>query len=139
MDPNQLQHPPTNTNGGTMMTQIGKIVPYWMWLFLASCGPASFEDLRWEGEAQTKNLRVELGKIGTKEELQKAVPRLRKRFNQIADLLIEAKKFSHHSANPSLASEELFVELARLYELPGGRELIEMAQSEAVQKLQAKL
>ena len=123
--------------GGAMMTQIGKVVPFWMFFFLASCGPATLDDLRVEGEAQTRMLAEELRKIESKEDLQKAVPLLRKRFNKIADLLIEAKRFSCQETEGSLASEHLFAELARLYEMPGGREAIEMAQTGAVQKLQA--
>src|SRR3989344_2543522 len=114
-----------NMNGGIMMTQIGKTVPYWILLFLTSCRPATFEDLRWEGEEQTRKLSVELRAIQSKEDLQKAIPKLRKRFNQIARLLIEAKKFSCQEIEPSPAAEELFTELARLYEMSGGIELIE--------------
>lgn len=119
-----------------MTTRIGKIALFWMCSFLASCAPSTLEDLRIEGEAQTRLLAAMLRKIETKEDLQKANSRLRKRFSQIADLLIEAKKFSCPETEPSIASDELFVELARIYEMPGGREGIERAQAEAVQKLQ---
>ncbi len=102
---------------------------------LISCGPSSIEDLRYEGEAQTRKLARDLRAIETKEELQKAVPKLKKRFNQIADLLVEARSFPKEEGEPSAASEELFAELARLYEWPGGRELIESAQTEAVHRL----
>jgi hypothetical protein len=118
-----------------MMTQIGKISRFWIFLFLASCGPAALSDLRYEGEAQTKKLAEELRGLESKEDLQKAIPKLRKRFNKIADLLIEAREFQKEESQPSFASEQLFAELARLYEMPGGRELIESAQLEAVQKL----
>lgn len=104
-------------------------------LFLASCGPSTLADLRCEGEAQTKKLAQELSLIETKEDLQKALPKLRKRFNKMADLLIQARAFPKEEGDPSFASEQLFAGLARLYEMPGGRELIESAQSEAVQKL----
>lgn len=118
-----------------MMTQIGKTFRFWIFLFLASCGPASLADLRYEGEFQTKKLAEELRAIESKEELQKAIPKLRKRFNKIADILIEVRSFAKEEAEPSFASEQLFAELARLYEMPGGGELIETAQLEAVQKL----
>lgn len=115
-----------------------------MWQFLiffcalfsfCGCGLTTFADLRCEGEAQTKKLVKELRSIETKEELQKKLPSLRKRFNQIAELLIEAQKVPYQECEPSAASEELFIELARLYEMPGGRELIETAQSQAVLRL----
>ncbi len=105
-------------------------------LLLAGCSPSSLEDLRYEGEAQTKKLAAELRSIENKEQLQKAVPRLKKRFVKMAEVLVEARQFPKEEAEPSMASEELFAELARLYEMPGGRELIELAQSEAIQKLE---
>jgi hypothetical protein len=103
--------------------------------FLASCGPTAISDLRLEGEFQTQKLAEELREIENKEELQGAVPRLKKRFVKIADLLIAARQFPDLGAEPSAASEQLFAELARLYELPGGKELIESAQSEAIAHL----
>ncbi len=118
-----------------MMTRIGKAAQYWILILLASCAPATFEEMRREGEMQTRKLAEELRGIETKEDFQRALPRLRKRFNRIADLLIELKRTPGSEQNPSKASEELFRELARLYEMPGGREWIELAQSEAVQKL----
>lgn len=113
-----------------------KKYPFFSLLFaLASCGPSTLSDIRYEGEAETRKLAEELRMIETKEELQKAIPKLRKQFNRIADLLIEAKGFPKEDLEPSLASEELFTGLARLYEIPGGRELVESAQVDAVQKL----
>lgn len=119
-----------------MTTRIGQIALFWMCSFLASCAPSSLEDLRAEGRAQTRLLAADLRKIETKEDLQKAVPRLRERFNQIADLLIEAKKYSCSKNEPSPESDALFAEIARIYEMPGGREEIELAQAQAGQKLQ---
>lgn len=121
-----------------MMTRIGQIALFWMCSFLASCAPTSLEDLRAEGEAQTRLLAEELRKIETKEDLQRAVPRLRERFNKIADLLIEVKKYSCSESAPSMESDALFAQLARIYEMPGGREEIERSQMQAVQKLQER-
>ena len=118
-----------------MMTQIGRNIRSWILIFLVSCGPATVADLRCEGEAQTRKLAEELREIETKEELQRALPRLKKRFNKIAELLVEARKYSTEEVEPSYASEQLFAELARLYEMSGGRELIETAQTEAVHRL----
>jgi hypothetical protein len=106
--------------------------------FLASCAPSSLEDLRAEGRAQTRLLAADLRKIETKEDLQKAAPCLRERFNQIASLLIEAKKYTCSESEPSPESDALFAELARIYEMPGGREEIERSQMQAVQKIQKR-
>lgn len=110
--------------------------------FLSGCSPTTLEDLRCQGEAETGKLASELRKIENKEELQKALPRLRKRFNKIADILIEIRKFpnatSSSSGDPSWESEALFIELSRLYDIPGNREMIETAQSEAIHRLAIK-
>jgi hypothetical protein len=113
----------------------GKSIPIWVLVFLASCGPASFRDIRLEGEAQTRKLAEELSAINTKEELQRAVPRLKKRFNQIAEVLLKARSVEKEGIEPSFASEQLFAELARLYETAGCKEIIETAQSEAIVRL----
>ena len=103
---------------------------------LSGCSPASLKDVRCEGEAETRKLASELRGIESKEDLQKAIPRLKKRYHRMADLLMEVRKFSNPPpAEPTLASEELFVELARLYEIPGAREVIETAQAEAIHQL----
>jgi hypothetical protein len=85
-----------------------------------------------------KKLATELRKLESNEDVQKASKRLKRHFNQIADLLIETRKFplpSGESLEMSAAGEELFAELARIYEIPGARALIETAQSEAVYRL----
>src|SRR5271156_4519178 len=101
-------------------------------LFLAGCAPTTLEELRCQGEAEMKKITADLRKIESKEDVQKASKRLNRRFNQIAELLIATRKFSTDAAEPSPAGEELFAELARIYEIPGAREAIEAAQSEAV-------
>ena len=106
---------------------------------LVGCAPATLDDLRCQGEAETRKLVLELRAIETKEELQKAIPRLKKRFVKLADLLIDARAFPNEGAlEPTAISEELFLELARLYEMPGGRELIESSQREAVRQLNGR-
>ncbi|HSX10813.1 MAG TPA: hypothetical protein VLF94_03750 [Chlamydiales bacterium] len=98
-------------------------------------GCTSFDDLRYEGAAETRKLAAELRSIETKEELQRAVPRLKKRFNRLADLMIAVRSYSVEEPEPSPESEQLFIELARLYEMAGGKELIESAQTDAVLRL----
>ena len=105
-------------------------------MFLFSCGPNSLEEVRIEGESETRKLAQELRSIENKEDLQKALPRLRKRFNKLADILALAQNYSAEDTPPTLASEELFIELARIYEMPGGRVLVETAQAEAIKRLE---
>ena len=118
------------------MTLNGKVIQFWTLLLLSSCGPSTFEDLRIEGEAQTRRLAEELQSIENKEDLQKALPKIKKRFNKLADVLVDVKKFpKKEDLESSFASEQLFIELARIYEMPGGRELVENSQKQAIRKL----
>lgn len=113
-------------------------------LLLGSCAPSTVEDFRCEGESQTKAFAQELRKIETRDQLQASLPKIKKRFNRMADLLIAVHQYRMKEPladlpAPSLVSDELFAELARLYELPNGREWIELAQSEAVDRLNRHL
>ncbi len=89
-----------------------------------------------------KTFVEELRRIETRDELLAALPLIKKRFNQMAALLIDVHRADLPAGDyppPSPVSDELFAELARLYELPNGREWIETAQSEAVDRLTKQL
>jgi hypothetical protein len=109
-------------------------------LFLISCSPANLAELRCEAESEIKKLIVELEKIETIEDIQHASKKLKKRFNRLAFLLIETRNFPSQEEQQyeSVAGEQLFTELARLYEIPGARAVIENAQNEAVRRLDHK-
>ena len=49
--------------------------------------------------------------------------------------MIAVRSYSVEEPEPSPESEQLFIELARLYEMAGGKELIESAQTDAVLRL----
>ena len=102
-------------------------------LFLTGCAPSSISDLRVMGEAETLKLAKLLHKIDTKDDLQRNLPKVKKSYLRIAELMVQVREF--HDAidtEPSGASDQLFAELARLYEMPGCRELMESAQNEAL-------
>lgn len=106
--------------------------------FLTACAPANLSDLRYEAEGEMKKLTVELKKIESSEDVQKSAKRLKKQFNRIADLLLQARNFplsQEEIPESSPAGEELFAELARIYEIPGARASIEAAQNEAIRRL----
>lgn len=107
--------------------------------FLASCAPCSFDELRCQGEAETRKFAAELRKIQTKDDLNRSLPRIKKRFNRIAGLLVELSAYRKEAESFSRAGDELFIEIARIYEIPGGREAIESCQAEAVRKLDKAL
>ncbi len=76
----------------------------------------------------------------SREELIKVLPVLKKNFEEIVDLVIEARLYqADHPEDGSLydglQSEMLRGELRRVYTLEGGRETIELAQREALLRL----
>jgi hypothetical protein len=102
---------------------------------LVSWSPETLDDLRREGTTEMQKLTEALKNIQSKEDVKKESKQLVKRFNRIADLLIETRKFRATGAEPSAAGDELFAELSRLYEIPGVREAIEATQREAIRRL----
>ncbi len=107
---------------------------------LTSCAPSSWDDLRAEGEAETRKLAHLLHDIDTKDELSKQLPAIRKSYLRLAELIQAVRKMEEKTTMPELsepseASDALFAELARLYEMPGCREMIEEAQVEAIRRL----
>lgn len=106
-------------------------------IFLISCTQTTLKDLRSQGEAETARLAHLLHEIDTKDELQQKLTKIEKSYNKIADLILQVRSLSVEASlsEPSKASDELFAELARLYEKPGCRSLLETAQQEAICRL----
>ncbi len=94
------------------------------------------ENLDFEAEREIKEMVHVLKLVQTKEDLQEAVPLLKRSYTKIAQILVRVKH-SHSIEKEALPiSEELFIELARLYEIPGFRKLIESAQEEGLRILE---
>ncbi len=96
-------------------------------------------DFHREGEKAAASLCEEMQRIHSREELQAALPRLRKKYLRIAKLALAARDLvgkDEEPLPPSQASDELFAEIARLYELAGGRELLISAQAESLKLLE---
>ena len=115
-------------------------------IFLTACGPSSLEDFQEEGGAVSRSLINELSHIHTRNELQAASPKLKRLFNDLVDVMIAANVYAerHHDAESAVISskqhalsEKLRTELARIYAIKGGRELIEKCQEEALNRLDA--
>lgn len=111
-------------------------------LALSACSPSSLEDFRYEGESICKELAEELKEIGTYEQLVKEAPKIKSYFDQLVSLMIQARKFQKEheedkSFIDSVGSSALLYELKRVYEIDGGRDVIEKAQKEALIRLDA--
>jgi hypothetical protein len=86
----------------------------------------------------------ELKEIETLEQLLGSETRLKKKFETLVALMIDASRFQDkHLESEEAPSEELAVSLAlkeelqRVYLIEGGREVIERAEQEALVKLDA--
>jgi hypothetical protein len=115
-------------------------------LFLFGCQPTSLEDFQWEGSSLVRVLLKDLRKIETREDLIVMEPVLKKDFEKIVELIIQARTFqqknpeseiSFQNINPTL-NLSVKEELKRIYEMEGGRECMERSQREAMLKLDAK-
>jgi len=111
---------------------------------LCGCSPNSLEDFHYEGESRCRALIQDLQKIHNREELTKAIPTLKKSFEELVTLMIHAREFqeNHPDENTSAAYESaastlLAEELRRIYAMEGGREVIEHVQQEALVRLDA--
>lgn len=114
----------------------------WLLFLLFGCAPNSSSDFRHEGEARCRSLVLELQKIENREQLLRAESQLKRRFESLVALMIEAREFKRHHPDEDLLSEEeaskgeaLEEELRRIYTIEGGREVIERAQAEALIQL----
>jgi hypothetical protein len=113
-------------------------------LCTAGCSPGSIEDFHWEGESQCRALVDELQAIHDRDELLRAVPKIKKSFEDLVALMIRAREFQEEHPDESLPlisensfSNKLQQELRRIYTLEGGREIMEGAQQEALVRLDA--
>lgn len=110
------------------------------------CGPHSLEDFQEEGEGIMRSLLQELKAIHTREELLATQGRLQRQFDRLVFIMISAEEFSfsHPEQGKEEAirfnhdlSDQLRVELNRLYRLEGGRQIIEKCQEKALYRLDA--
>ncbi len=102
-----------------------------------------------KGEEIIRQLITELQDIHSREELVTASSKLKALFNDLVDVIIQAREqAAERAGNKTLAinpeqsqkqmtilSQQLQVELARIYILEGGRALTETAQAKALNRL----
>ena len=113
---------------------------------MCSCSPHSPEEFKREGEERCRLLVGDLQKIESHEQLLLAEPILKKHFERLIDLMIEAREFQQKKLEDISAEvpyEEnateisLENELRRIYAMERGREIVERAQHEALVRLDA--
>lgn len=107
-------------------------------LIFIGCSPSSQEEIRSEGEEVCRLFIQELQKIHNKEEVLKHYASIKKKYSKIASLMAAAMEMNEYEgerdANRNKYSNDLYRELARLYEIPGVKEILEKAQAEAIKE-----
>lgn len=107
-------------------------------LLLVSCSKTPQEEFRLKGKKIVLEIVDLLQDVENHDELEAISPQLRKQYRKLAGILLEIRTFREKHPNelfpenPIDESEELFAQLARLYEIPGCREIMERSQADAV-------
>lgn len=111
-----------------------------------SCSSTTLEDCREEAEGITHSLISEMQKIHSRPELIKRLPKLKKMFDKLVDVIIASHEIKARQPDAHLLaiddrrlSDALRAEFIRLYSIEGGRDLIEKAQQDALYRLDAFL
>jgi hypothetical protein len=115
-------------------------------LFLCGCQPTSLEDFQDEGASCLRVLLEDLRKVETREDLALIEPIVRKRFDVLVEIMIQARIFEQKnpgsaktfSSRNQVLSDALLEEMKRLYCIEGGKEFLERTQKEAMLRLDAK-
>lgn len=122
---------------------LNRVVLFFILFPLCSCTPSSLEDCQQESKKICRTIVEELKSVQTREDLSKKEPKLTTLFNELVDLLILAQE---HQPTQSMEctpffnpyDEPLLLQMKRMYQIEGGREIIERAQKEALILLDAK-
>lgn len=109
----------------------------------SSCSLSTSADYQSDACVQIKKLTKDLKAVKDPIELQKKAKVIKKDFNKLTSLIISYRTYLEKNGEDEIAidgslekaSKELKVQLERIYNLDGGREVIEKAQKEAYIKL----
>ncbi|MBJ7449542.1 MAG: hypothetical protein JHC93_04195 [Parachlamydiales bacterium] len=116
-------------------------------LIMASgCSASGLEEYRDSAEHIVNELSCELQSCENQEQLQQHAPKLKKLFQKLVELVIDAREYQikhpEEAEKMSIygdrgASDRLLNELNRIYELEGGRQIVELSQKDALERLDA--
>lgn len=115
---------------------------FFLCIICFACSSHSPEDFREEGNGITRELIYQLRRARTSAALRLVAPVIKESFDQLVDVVARAR------AEPGMEpldlspqdlalSDRLHSELKRIYQLEGGREIIEECQKEALHRLDA--
>jgi aspartokinase-like uncharacterized kinase len=112
-------------------------------LFLfSSCQPSTQMGCQQEAKKVIRRLISDLEDVQTTEDLMKLEREIKKKTETLVLLMIRLKKLESEKVEKSFEgkeelSERLSKEMERIYMIPGGRELVEAFQREALFRLDA--
>lgn len=116
-------------------------------LLVSACSPHSPEEFQQEGQAACEDLVNVLQTISSREELLDKEEVLKKKFESLVTLIVAASRVHEVEGQGDeldqgypfrAASHQLKTQLQRIYELEGGREIIERSQHEALVRLDSE-
>lgn len=115
-------------------------------VFVAGCSPGSLKDFRHEGESVCRDIIDDLQRVETHDDIAKLEPALKRHFEKLVSIIIQAREFQIKYPEEALAfqgqqeaevSDILKEELQRIYRIEGGKEIVERAQRESMLRLDA--
>lgn len=113
-------------------------------LFLTSCSAKSPEHFLARSRAINLELIQDLQQVDDLDSLVEVLPALQRHFNDLVEVMIEAKKWQikHKTTwrpgeEDLMISQQLALELTRVYSIPTARVLIEKSQETALLTLDA--
>jgi hypothetical protein len=113
-------------------------------IIITACSSQSLENYKEEGHGIIKALINELKAIHTRDDLMTSSPELTRLFNELGNVMVKAHALAlAHPEQLQLEltkedhelSDQLRVELNRIFRIEGGRSTIEKCQTESLQKL----
>jgi hypothetical protein len=108
------------------------------------CAPSSVVDFRHEGESICRDIISDLENIQERGDLVKYEISLKKNFEKLSFVLVQAREFQLNHPEEALIEQDvenseisdlLLEQMQRVYRIEGGREVIERAQREAMLRL----
>ncbi len=109
---------------------------------MVSCSPSTLSEWRVEGVSIVRNLVEELEGVTSLEELEAKKGSLKKKYNQLVYVMIEASHYEEEEGDlvpDSFYSDALRDQYVRLYEIEGARALLFEIQRESLHKLDKHL
>ena len=113
-------------------------------ILLTSCQPNSEDDFKQETKSICNHISSKLSSVKNLDDLKKSKPSLKQSFDDLVELLIQAKRFemengwsrsSPLTSEQAKAQDQLISELNRVLQIDGAQDLIEDIQREPLEKL----